>query len=76
MNDIGLAPKGSTFMGSASFASADLTAYTVSAYPKVVGGYRLDQITFNLTAKPSVWHRFWTGFFLGWEWIDAQDDAE
>ena len=45
--------------------------------PPQVGGYNLiggkdtsNSIQFMLTEKPSLWHRMWTRFFLGWTWID------
>ena len=41
------------------------------APPVYVGGYRLGLFSFNLTEKPSAWHRFWTRIVLGWTWEDA-----
>lgn len=43
--------------------------------PRYVGGYQMGQApatyTFNLTRRPSRWHRFWVRAVLGWRWVDA-----
>lgn len=55
-------------------ASATHFYSTLVTPPKYVGGYRLGDrryaTRFNLTRKPSAWHRFWTRAFLGWTWED------
>ena len=39
-------------------------------YP-TVGGYRMGEITFNLTKKPRWIHRMGVRLVLGWKWVDA-----
>lgn len=40
--------------------------------PKQIGFYcGCDgELRIFLTKKPNLWHRFWTNFFLGFEWND------
>jgi hypothetical protein len=49
-------------------------ALKIVGQAKYVGGYRLGEVggsfTFNLTRKPSAWHRFWMRACLGWVWVD------
>lgn len=41
---------------------------------KVVGGYRIGNapgsVWFQMTEKPSRFHRFAVWFVLGWKWVD------
>jgi hypothetical protein len=39
--------------------------------PPTVGGYRMGEITFNLTKKPRWIHRMGVRLVLGWKWVDA-----
>ena len=39
--------------------------------PPPVGGYRMGEITFNLTKKPLWIHRMGVRLVLGWKWVDA-----
>lgn len=39
---------------------------------KNVGGYRMGDITFMLTRRPSGVHRFFVWLVLGWVWVDAR----
>ena len=55
----------------------DTQSFKIKTPPPAIGGYNLvggkgvkNSIQFNLTKKPSAWHRFWTKVFLGWTWID------
>jgi hypothetical protein len=56
--------------------SADMTIYDTEMLkmltsPKYVGGYRMGEITFNLTKKPLWIHRMGVRLVLGWKWVDA-----
>jgi hypothetical protein len=45
--------------------------YTFTAPPPAVGGYRMGELTFNLTKKPLWIHRMGVRLVLGWKWVDA-----
>ena len=38
--------------------------------PKIVGGYKMNTMTFCLTKKPSWINRFFVRWCLGWDWED------
>ena len=46
-------------------------SYTINTPPTYVGGYRMGEITFNLTKKPFWIHRMGVRLVLGWKWVDA-----
>jgi len=44
--------------------------FTISQYPKEVGGYNLGGVTLMLGHKPLAVHRLMVKLLLGWEWED------
>jgi len=49
--------------------------FNILKIPVPVGGYRIGDgevsIIFNLTEKPSRFHRLMVKWILGWEWVDV-----
>ena len=41
-----------------------------------VGGYQMGSFRFNLTRKPSFWHRLGVRLVLGWTWVDTPEGAK
>lgn len=49
------------------------TSATYSLLPRqYAGAYRMENVYWSLTRKPSAWHRWWVRFTLGWVWEDAK----
>lgn len=45
--------------------------FVIKAPPPPVGRYVVNKyMSFTYPTKPNWWHRMWTKFFFGWEWID------
>ena len=59
------------YLAPASSPFSPTFAFTVTSWPKQVGGYQMGDIQFNLTRKPSWWHRLGVRLVLGWRWVDT-----